>query len=520
MSIFFDHPLVRPSPSRTPLPPDVVDFISRDRFEDAANSLFRVRFPVYEAFRVLANCPKVLIPLLYKQSSFTDPPYLQQIVCHLYLQAAIPALNFLPSDEVRAEREKIQNFIATYKGSLSQSLVRRIIVDSGQTSLLPHALEAFGNYEALATRYLSADVVDHAGLKRILPHLSVPLQRQVFLRCLGQNAVTWIEYLNEHPDIPIDVIFDGFASLVLTLAQSAQGTDVRNNTRDILQQYYAGGQLRDPAHLHLYLITMVLLGEGDRVSAFLESPDFARIETDFVASFLRRQKQLKFAAKIYARVPGRHVLAVTVAYEESPETAIEILEKDLGNADDKAECWSQLLDLAKAAAEQNLPVDWARIASQAHIIGRVSLDQIFRRLPVDLPMDKLDETVSAAVKETSGKIQSNRKVRQDIETQARLQREKVAEQISRPVVAPPAQITCFFCGNSACDSGFVIYSCKHAIHVSCGVKEYPGYDPATKEQSLRESCPACGLAALRTLTLPFIDPDNAQNEFEQWDVPL
>jgi hypothetical protein len=63
-----------------------------------------------------------------------------------------------------------------------------------------------------------------------------------------------------------------------------------------------------------------------------------------------------------------------------------------------------------------------------------------------------------------------------------------------------------------------MYPCLHTIHISCGKIEYPGFNGDI--DSLRMSCPGCGVAALTILNAPFIASGKENEEFELWDVPL
>jgi hypothetical protein len=442
---------------------------------------------------------------------------MQRIVCHLYLQTALHALNSMNSADLKAERERIRIFLADFSSLLSKQLVLAWLHSSGQSALVAPALLTFKDYEALALRYLVSEPQDNQGLRKIIPHLSELAQRQVYLRGLTRDTMGWVEFLDAHPSAPLDALFDGLAALALSVVPTSGSREIRANARDLLHIFYEGGRLTAPAHLHTYFLTMVLLKEADKVQAFLNSPAFDAIEKDFVANFLVRQNELAVAAQVYARVPDRHILAVKCAARVSLDAAAELLRTAIGDADDTTACWTELLALAAADAAQGRPVKWEELVPRAHRRG-VTLDEIFQRLPPGLEVGALDRTVAMAVKQTSRKIKESKDVREEIERRSEEQRQSVAAQIAQPLEIDPAQALCFFCGQPACDASFVVYPCLHVIHVSCAKLQYPGY--AGDVELFRQSCPACGVAALQILNQPFIGLDKEKEEFALWDVPF
>jgi hypothetical protein len=176
--------------------------------------------------------------------------------------------------------------------------------------------------------------------------------------------------------------------------------------------------------------------------------------------------------------------------------------------------------ILKACAAKDGPqnCDWALLIKGANQIGKLPLDDIFPLVPKDMELDSLHGLVANAVERTSRGIQRSEKLRLAIERKAEEQRKIINSREIKPVELRPGEVKCFFCGQAACDAGFVVFPCGHVIHVACFLH---GGAAGGDEQleKLARSCPACGSAALVILDTPFVDPEHKWEVYERWRVP-
>jgi hypothetical protein len=260
-----------------------------------------------------------------------------------------------------------------------------------------------------------------------------------------------------------------------------------------------------------------LLEQTAQIQELLKTPCFDIIDKDFIVSFLVRHKQYALAADIYAKVPDRHLMAVKYALKKSFAKACEVLEGPLSRARDANACWLWALKTC-AGPEAPPDCDWERLITGANRKGRIMLDDIFPLVPSNMELDAIHNLVTKAVQRTSAGIQQREKLRIAIEQKAEEQRAIINSQPVKPVELMPSDVKCFFCGQPACDAGFVVFPCGHVIHITCFVSG-KGQDDQAKLKELEKSCPACGSAALAILDTPFIDPAQKWEVYERWRVP-
>jgi hypothetical protein len=418
------------------------------------------------------------------------------------------------------ERSRVRAFIKDYTRFLSPNLVLAFINDSGQSWLLLDAFLAFKMYDYAAVLCVSL------GLFRQVPQLvaqiDADLQQNVFFGWSDGDPLGCVDYLLEKRDtLTLPAVADVFAQLCLISNREKIGDEVKAKTLTLFNAWHDDKRFVEREHLHMYFIALVSLAEKDAITTFVKSPEFELLDKDFIVPFLIHEKYFALAAEIYATHPDRHSLAVKYALADSVEQAMDLLKTSLKDAHDAAALWDQLLDTCAkwANADPQRPIPWPALVADANHYGNLSLDQIFRILPKTLEITSLDRTIAAGVKDAAAQIKASEELTEEVAQRAEEERRLVKDQVSRSMEVDQNEALCFFCGQQALDAGFILYPCTHVIHIACGRNEYP-HGGNLSPEVLRESCPACGIAALKIMESPFIDPANERQEFAKWAVPF
>jgi hypothetical protein len=503
------------------LPRQVADHLSRKEYAIAGDKLARSALAFTEVFRLLSNCVPALKSYLFKLAAFsTGSASQQRLICHLYLQVALSTLSSLKDKrdprsqfDIHSahveEVKRIRAFIREHTSHLNQTVVMKLINDSGEVAVFAHdALLAFGDYAALVDHFIFMN--GHGDLAAYIGKLTDPLvQRQVIRYLYNRNTMKLTEFLGEPEKPPMDAVFDTFTELALSAPKTAQNSpDLVGNANDNFTEFFNSHRFTKHAHFHLYFIFMALLGKSASLARFLDAPEFREMDTDFIVSFLLARKMFGLAGDVYARVPSRHVLAVRYAMRESFEKALSLLRGVLKGESDARACWLCFLREGGAC----LDCDWAKLVAAAHASGCVTLDDIFPHIPPEMELQTLIELIANTVQASSDQMKHGEKVREQIEARADEQRAIVA--------APPAPVQfqaiekCFLCARVACDSEFDAFPCGHVVHVACWRQRRGG-----KEENLEASCPACGIASLQLCDLPFVDPVADAELTRVWTVP-
>ena len=273
----------------------------------------------------------------------------------------------------------------------------------------------------------------------------------------------------------------------------------------------------------------------------LDSFEEAKVNDKLQQHFLRvadQKKMFTLAAELYAYTRNRHSLAIKYALRDSEIYAMNLLQNPpLSKASDISSLWIQLLKTLRDSKD-NKKYSWSDLIAGANKSGALTLDDIFPLVPTDMPMDSLNAIIAEAVQRSSDEIKSCEELRSKIEQRASIQRDILNKPNLKPLEINPIEATCFLCGQTVCDSRFVIYPCGHVVHTSCYMSSVdtkhltaslPKDDdtPYRKNQNgeqfeeedpVKLSCPACGTASLSILNKPFVTADDAK-EAEKWLVP-
>jgi hypothetical protein len=129
-----------------------------------------------------------------------------------------------------------------------------------------------------------------------------------------------------------------------------------------------------------------------------------------------------------------------------------------------------------------------------------------------MDLDSMHLIIAQAVQASSDEMKQSNQTRRKIEERAEQQRSVANSEPTKPIPIEPSAV-CYVCGQSACDSEFIAFPCKHLVHVACAPPN-PMRTTDDIVEELRQSCPACGTASLRILDLPFVFGDD-----EMWEVP-
>jgi hypothetical protein len=357
---------------------------------------------------------------------------------------------------------------------------------------------------------------------QLVSQVNADLQQDIFFGWAEGDPFGCVDYLLAKRDnLTFQAVADVFSQLCLISKREKIRDEVKAKTLALFNAWHDDKRFVERDHLHIYFIALVSLAEKDAIDAFVKSPEFDLLDKDFIVPFLIHERYFSVAAEIYATHPDRHSLAVKYALADSVERAIDLLKTSLNDAHDRAALWDQLLDTCAewANADPDRPIPWGALVADANRYGNLSLDQIFRLLPSHLEITSLDHTIATGVKDASAQIKASEELTQEVAQRAEEERRLVKDQVSKSMEVDQNEALCFFCGQQALDAGFILYPCTHVIHIACGRKEYPhGGNPSL--DVLRESCPACGIAALKIMESPFIDPATERDEFAKWGVPF
>jgi hypothetical protein len=511
----------------TTIPPDVLSLLTASDFTSAAEALALANLPFAEVFRLISNCVPALRAYLYKRSSMLGgTPASKQIICHFYLLVSLLSLSSMKSDRDREsqtdtsspyvrEMLRIKEFLAVHKSRLNRRVVMRLIDESGEGQLFTReALVAFQDYQGLVDHLIASGAYPEAANYVLnLPALHL---RQVLRLVLTRVPSRLPEFLSERGKLTMESMFDTFTELALTAPNLPTGLlDCGNES---FGGCFGDRQFSAPAHFHLYFIFMALLKQTANLQRFLDSPEFAMIDADFIAAFLARRGMFALVADVYARVSNRHVLAVRYAMRDSFATTIQLLNGVLKKAEDARQCWLFVLKECGDPANRPAGCHWPTLISEAHDSRHVTLDDIFPLVPPEMELNSIHLIIAQAVQASSDEMKQSNLNRKKMEERAEEQRSIANSEATKPIELEPTKAVCFICGQSACDSAFEAYPCKHVVHTSCYLATHPHAVDGVMEE-LEESCPACGTASLGILDIPFVHPLFDSNEAEIWDVP-
>lgn len=313
------------------------------------------------------------------------------------------------------------------------------------------------------------------------------------------------EYLDERRKPPMDAVFDTFTEFALTARMLSEA--LRQNVSSNFTEFFETHRFHEPAHFHIYFVFMALLQQEESLKRFLGAPEFREMDADFIASFLVARKMFRLAGEVYARVPARHVIAVRYAMRESFEAALALLQGPLKGESDARQCW--LCFIREAG---NLPkCDWVKLIKASCESKCVTLDDVFPYLPQNMELHQLIDSITKAVQGSTSEMKAGEEVRRQIEARADDYRAQVAE--PPKAVKFDAAERCFICGRTACDAEFDAFPCGHVVHVACWGQM------RGRQETLEESCPACGAASLLLFDLPFVDPVKDSELLTVWTVP-
>jgi hypothetical protein len=504
----------------TTLPDEICSLLTNQDYSGAADSLALANLPFGEVFRLISNCVPAIRAYLHKRSGMLGgTPASKQITCHLYLLVALLSLSSMKSEQdsqsqpnpktaYGREVVRIKEFLAVHKPHLNRRVVMRFISESGESAQFTReALVAFQDYEGLVDHLLSSASYENAA-NYVLNLPSLP-QRQV-LRLVQIRKGPLPDFIADLPKMTMDALFDTFAELALTAPLLAK--ELLGPAETSFEALLNGKQFSQPSHLHLYFIFMALLAKSASLQRFMDSPDFAMVDADFIASFLARRRMFALIAEVYARVPNRHILGVANAMKDSFAKTLSLLQTVLKAAFDARDCWLYVLRKCGDPASEPAGCDWPRLIAAAHESRHVTLDDIFPLVPQRMELDSMHVIIAQAVQASSDEMKQSNQTRKKIEDRAEQQRGVANSEATRPIPIDPSAV-CYICGQSACDSEFMAFPCKHLVHIACAPPN-PAHGFEDRTEELRQSCPACGTASLRILDVPFVYGDD-----EMWEVP-
>jgi hypothetical protein len=522
---------------------DIREKIEKEEYLTAADLILSMQLPFNQTVRLLSNCPKALAAYFFKYSASINPtPAQKQIVCHLFIETQLGVINStLNNKEKTEEQRKLKEFINEHQNNLDPDTVIKLIKHYGETSLLAEICIIFKRYE-MAIEALTSGSVIKANIKQILGlilNLKEDKQRQTFLRFIAQSRKDLYEAIDESLKLEnLDALFDTLAILV-----SISPYDVNIYQEDILKTFEVlrqEGLITKPIHYTMMFLLFILLKKDAQIEEFMKSKEFGIIDHDFIATYCASHGNAELAAKIYAKVPNRHVAAVgfliNTVFNTQEQTInlkplIDLFKNDLRRADDLRDCWLIVLRKARSVSDKLTAKNWNDIVSEATKNRTLSLDDIFPLIPEGMSLDELHTTISSAVGQSSKTLAESEKVREQIKARMQEQRAIVTNMAMKPIELDPMDARCIFCGQSVCDSGFDVYPCGHVAHISCLTSNMTTFtkhqdiygdlfNPEALTKALSASCPACGLVSLNVLDKKFVDEEYDYEAISDWDVPF
>jgi hypothetical protein len=318
-------------------------------------------------------------------------------------------------------------------------LVLQYINDSGQNSLMYDALLAFRDYEGIVQYLLLVN--NFRDVTKFVLSIPPVHQRQVFMRFFHAATMELTMFLDLEDKPSMDAIFDTFVMLALT-ASTLTG-ELQSNVVENFEAFRK--ELREPAHFHMYFIFLALMGKFDDIKKFMETPDFKKVDCDFIVSFLVRRGMYALAADVYALVEDRHLLAITYAAKDGVQKLLDLLKGPLAKAKDLRLCWIEALKLCK---KNYTDCDWPKLIKQASSSRSVKLDDIFPVVPDVMEMDALHNLVVDAVRASSRAMKESEEKRLKIEKRAEEQRTWVNDHSGKPIEVDPSSVRWFVCEQS------------------------------------------------------------------------
>jgi hypothetical protein len=518
-TLFVHRPSVRTRVLRTALPRQVTDLLAANDYVAAGDFLATSNLPFIEVYCLISNCIPLLCSYLYKKSTtLVGSPIEQQLICHMYFQTALlslaslrPPRGVLPekTHPYQVEFTRVKEFLQAHKSRLSKAFVLRIIRESGEvTAFTREALLAFQDYDGLVEFLVAQGSTGE--IKHYILNIPPLHQARVLRGMLPRATMHLVECLDEKRP-PMEAVFDTFTEL--SLVASTLDKLLRKNVMDSFEEFYGCHHFTKAAHFHIYLIFLALLGQTEKISEFLGSDNFPRIDADFIVAFFVSRNMFSLAADVYARVPTRHLLAVQYAMRDSLDKTLELFKKELSEAHDIRQCW--LLALRTYHDSNDLrPEDWTKLIQGAVDDAKkgITLDDVFPLVPRDIALDALHTAIAAAVQASTNDMKASEDVVRAIEARAKEQRLLVNTQTVGALTIETADAKCFLCGLSICGGAFAAYPCRHVVHVVC----LTGLNARIE---IGDSCPACGAASLKILQTPFVNPVLDAAEEEVWRVP-
>ena len=543
MSLFPNKPLLGTKCCGVSFSYDIREKIEKGEYLAAADVILQNHYPFNQTVRLLSNCPKALAAYFFKYCSSIDTLTAQkQIAAHLYIETQLGVLNSTQGiKEKQEEQERIRSFINEQQVYLDPDTVIKLIKHYGETSILAEVCIIFKRYEMAIEVYTgSSSISAHTNkILSIVNNLKTEKQRQTFLRFINQTRNYLYEAIDDSLQIEnLDALFD---TLAVFVSSSPYDNEMyRLNIAKTFENLNLSGLLSKPVHFTMSFLLLILLKKDVQIKNFMESKEFNIIDHDFIATYCAAHGDNELAAKIYAKVPNRHIAAVgfminsvfnTNDQKINLKPLIDLLRNDLKKADDIRECWLIILRKAKSISNKLNSKNWNEIVSEATSTRTISLDDIFPLIPADMALDDLHQTISQAVGQSSKALSESEKVREKIKARMQEQRAIVTNTAMKPIELNALDAKCIFCGQSVCDSGFDVYPCGHVAHISCWSNNIDTY---SFEQNIYEdlfnaealtkrfsaSCPACGLVSLKVLDKKFVDEEIDQEAISNWEVPF
>ncbi|KAH0789067.1 vacuolar protein sorting protein DigA [Histomonas meleagridis] len=416
--------------------------------------------------------------------------------------------------EKKNEIERITRFITEFKQYLNQKIVMKYILHSGELTLLHPACIAFGDFGTLVSYFLLIKDPSAENLRTYVANVNELMQRQAYLRILNLNTVCLQEMLTSQQP-KMSIIFDTLVELSLTCTSLPK--NLQDATLSAYESFFEQGLFTQPCQILLYFILLAVLKQEKKIISLFDDPAFKSLDKDYFVAFLIRHGMYSLSSKVFARCHNRHNLSINYSIKDSMASTIALLDGPLSTAHDSKQCWLQALRLCGDPTKAPSDCDFDALISAASKSKKLTLNDIFPLIPSNVDLNSLQHIIADAVQESSNEIKNIEDTRTLIEKRIDEQRNIISSPVLTPLVVEPSQAICYICGKPSCDAQFEVFPCGHLVHTSCYLASM-GYAQDDMEQigKLKQSCPACGMAALVILGMPF---EGDRDEAEKWSMP-
>lgn len=575
--------------------PDGIDtMIKEKRYSNVADSLQRHQIPFNRAFVFLSNCPEALAAYVYasipefenedfaeeqpiehgeeeenkdknpeeeKKEKPNDDTQAQPettnekpegegneekpeekkkeegisprsaLLMNLYLSIAIPLLTTKDSEERKKETNTIIAMVKKYHYCFDKNNIYKICREISDDELGQAMYLIYDDIWEYSMLMFERQEYDN--IIREISKLPEQKRAQVYKRFPPEFHLQMVNYWMKN-DLPnSSSIFPMLCDIVFA--------DIFNEApfvrlQMILEKMYTRRLLLTPPHRQIHYYLLMKANNLEKMEVIYNHDLFSQIGYDFVSRHLERRKQFQFAGNFCGHISDRHYLAVKYALNDSIPYTNTLLTTVLKNAEDIRDCWLVAFNMIQSMTyEEN---EWKEILKTSASSGVLALDDIFKRMPLEMPIDEFQPTILQSIRKYQQITQKSKDKITQLINRSNEQREVIRVGPSMTCQMDPLAI-CWFCKGSIYTDRFLVFPCNHSVHVKCFLANcHLYYKPveilnlislssrAMKDEKkasglanvICKSCPICGELSTNVLEKDFIIKEE-QNSRKIWYLP-